>query len=659
MVVDLGYYCLILAFCLSIYAVVGSLLGVATASLNLIVSVRRAVVGLWILVAGAYLSLSYAFITNDFSVKFVANNSSSDLPFFYKITAVWGGMDGSLLLWVLLLASYSLLLLFSYAQKYCYLVPYSMVFLNFILAFLLFLLIGWSNPLARAYPIPSEGLGLNPVLQDVAMIIHPPLLYLGFIGLSIPFAFAMGSLLAKKMDNDWIQISRRWILIAWLFLSLGMMIGGQWAYYELGWGGYWAWDPVENSSLLPWLGATAFLHSAMVQEKRDCLKIWNYVLIITTFLLTIIGTFITRSGVLNSVHAFAQSNIGPAFLVFATVTALICFGLLFYRLPLIEHNNKIISFFCKENSFLVNNILFVGLIFAIFYGTIFPLVAEAIASRKVSVGAPFFEQISLPIVILLMILMGATPFLAWNKANITKIRNNLWLPALMSVVLMIFCGLFLSHRVEFILLAGSIYFAAHCILLELYKIYITERVRWKTRKEQGKKKFINRRSIGAMLIHLGIVVCLFGILGNFFGKEQSLTFQVNQSLEFGDYKVTYTGNSFEKVRNARQHIAYFQIFKNGKFIQALKPAKAFYLTSDEPTTEAAILRFWSEDFYISLASINSDDSASVTLYINPLVIFVPLSLVFFIIGILLCFSYQSPYFRYKFTHEKNQKVTYS
>ena len=240
----------------------------------------------------------------------------------------------------MLLSGYGLILILTNWKKEISIPQLAMVFINFILFFLLFLLISWSNPLARNFPIPSEGQGLNPVLQDIAMVVHPPMLYLGFIGLSVPFAFAMASLLLGKLNNDWIRLARRWTLIAWLFLTTGIILGGQWAYYELGWGGYWAWDPVENSSLLPWITATAFLHSAMVQEKREVLKVWNYILIIITFSLTIIGTFITRSGVLNSVHAFARSNIGPAFLVFITITLIICFFLLFYRLPLHREQNK-------------------------------------------------------------------------------------------------------------------------------------------------------------------------------------------------------------------------------------------------------------------------------------------------------------------------------
>ena len=645
MIVDLGYFSLILALCLAVYGIISASLGIAKASANLIISARNSSLVLFVFVAIAYLSLSYSFIVDDFSVSFVANHSSTDLPFFYKITGVWGGMDGSLLFWTLVLSGYVFATLVAHSPEKQPLIPYASIFLNFILIFLLFLLLGWSNPLARLFPIPSNGQGLNPLLQDPAMVIHPPLLYFGFIGLSVPFSFAMGSLLAGKIDNDWIRLTRRWTLVAWLFLTLGMMIGGQWAYYELGWGGYWAWDPVENSSLLPWLGTTAFLHSAMVQEKREVLKIWNYILIIITFSLTIIGTFITRSGVLNSVHAFAQSEIGPSFLVFTVILLIICFSLLFYRLPLMENKGRVRNIICKENAFLLNNILLMGLTFAIFYGTIFPLLAEGLAQRKISVQAPFFNQISLPIVILLMIAMGITPFLAWNKANLSRVRANLILPALISLLLMVVFALFLNNQIQFVLLAGATYFAAHAILLEFSKIYISGKKRMKNKRRDWKEIFSDRRGWGAMVTHFGVIVLIVGVLGNFFNQEKSLTLYPNQELNIGKYKLYYTGSQFKQVENSQQHLANFQLFKDDKFISELQPAKAFYLTTSEPTTEAAISRFWSEDFYISLASINQDSSATFTVYINYLVAFIPLSLVFCVIGILLCFSYKSPYFK--------------
>ena len=577
MIVDLGYFCLVLAFSLAGYAQISGLLGIFQNSANLIRSSFYSSILLFFCVLVAYLVLTHAFLVSDFSLRFVANNSSTDLPLFYKITAVWGGMDGSLLLWTMLLSGYGFVVVLTCWKKKNCSEQYATIFINFILFFLLFLLIGWSNPLARNFPIPSEGQGLNPVLQDIAMAVHPPMLYLGFIGLSIPFAFGMASLLSGKLDSDWIRQARRWTLVAWLFLTAGIILGGQWAYYELGWGGYWAWDPVENSSLLPWLTATAFLHSAMVQEKREVLKIWNYILIIITFSLTIIGTFITRSGVLNSVHAFAQSNIGPAFLVFVTITFLLCFSLLFYRLPLLENKTKIISLFCKENVFLLNNIFLVGIAFTVFYGTIFPLIAEALASRKISVQAPFFNQVSLPFVMLLLILMGIAPFLAWSKASITRIRSNLWLPVAVSLGFMIICGLFLTSDIQFILLAGVVYFAAHAVLLEMFKIYTSGYKRMKKHKRTWQEIFKDRRGWGAMITHLGVIVFFVGVLGNFLNQEKTKTFQVGEKLTIQNYQVHYTGVELKTEKNTQLHIANFQLFKNGKFIQNMQPAKAFYL----------------------------------------------------------------------------------
>lgn len=652
MIVDLGYLSLFMALSLTIYSMATSILGIRSNSTNLLISAKLSTLLIFIFVALAYLSLTYSFLVDDFSVSFVANHSSTDLPIFYKVTAVWGGMDGSLLLWTFLLAGYSFAIVFLYKNKKNIVVSYSTIFLNVILTFLLFLLVGWSNPLARAFPIVGEGQGLNPLLQDPAMIIHPPLLYLGFIGLSIPFSFAIGSLVAGKVDNNWIKMSRRWTLAAWFFLTLGMIIGGQWAYYELGWGGYWAWDPVENSSLLPWLGATAFLHSAMVQEKRNVLKIWNYILIIITFTLTIIGTFITRSGVLNSVHAFAQSKIGPSFLVFAAIVLLFCFTLLFYRLPLLENKTKLKSFFCKENSFLLNNILLMGICFAVFYGTIFPLIAEGLANRKISVQAPFFNQLSLPLVVILITLMGTAPFLAWNKANLSKLRANLLLPLIVSILIMVVCGLFLNNQIQFILFAGAVYFSGHSILLELYKTYSYGKKRMKEKRRPWSEIFADRRGWGAMIIHLGIVIFAVGVLGNFFNQEKSLTIKPNQKIDFQNYELFYTGAKFEQILNAQHQIANFQLFKNEKLLTELNPSKAFYLTTNEPTTEAAIFRSLIKDFYISLASINRDGSATITIYINYLVLFIPLSLIFFLVGILLSFSYTSPYFNNYYESKK-------
>ena len=641
MIASIGNFSLVLAFAVAIFSSLFLYLGHIKKQANLVLAGERCCISVLGLILIAYAALTYSFLINDFSVWFVSKSSSTDLPLFYKISGVWGGLEGSLLLWAAILAIYTVMIIFQNRRLHKEILPCVVLSLNFIQIFLLLLLIVWSNPLAENYPIPAEGQGLNPLLQDPAMVIHPPMLYLGFVGMSVPFAFAMGTLITGKFDNVWIYTTRRWTLAAWLFLTAGMIIGGQWAYYELGWGGYWAWDPVENSSFIPWLTATAFIHSSLVQEKRNTLKIWNYLLVISTFVLTILGTFITRAGLLNSVHAFSESNIGPAFLIF--IFFIVCFsiGFLFYRLPLLETSYPVRGILAKENSILANNIFLQGLAFTVLYGTLFPLLSEGITAQKVSVQAPFFNTISLPIAVILIILMGLTPYMAWNKTNPRRFRNYLIIPAVVSLLLMAFCSLFLNVQWQFVFLSGAIYFAGHATLIELYK---TQKYHPNNSKEKKiHRTYAERRKWGGLLTHIGVLVFLIGICGNFFGLEKSFTAEKGNTYDVGPYTFLYNGNEVFPYQNAQHSAAVFNIFKDKTYITTLKPAKAFYPTTDEPTTEAAIHRTILQDIYINLASINEDQSATVTVYINPLIIFIQASLFFFVIGILLSVNYKSPH----------------
>ena len=348
---DLGTIALMAAFALCVYGTVVPHLGVRTNNWNLVRSAQNASILTFFLVALASAILIHALIISDFSIIYVWENSSTDMPLFYKFSSFWGGMNGSLLFWILVQSFFAMIVAYRYQYSNREIIPYVIATFNAIIAFLLLLLIGWSNPLELQAVIPEEGRGLNPLLQNPAMAIHPPSLYLGFIGFSVPFAFAMGGLIRGKMDNEWVLTTRRWTLMAWYFLSSGLILGGQWAYEELGWGGFWAWDPVENAALMPWLTGTAFLHSVMIQEKRNMLKIWNVVLIIMTYGLTILGTFLTRSGVINSVHSFTQSEIGPVFLIYLALIMIIGFALLFKRIQMLESEYKIESVLCRENVF--------------------------------------------------------------------------------------------------------------------------------------------------------------------------------------------------------------------------------------------------------------------------------------------------------------------
>jgi len=652
MIVDIGYFSLLFALVLAVYAVVTLYVGIRRNSRNLILSARYSSMVILMLVVAAYLSLTIAFINDDFSIRFVALHSSTDLPVFYKITAVWGGMEGSLLLWELILAFFIAIVAFRYKKTNREILPHSLIVLNLISIFVLFLLIGWSNPLAGEFPVPPEGNGLNPLLQNPGMVFHPPSLYLGYVAFSIPFAFAMGSLMRGKLDNQWIVSTRRWTLFAWFFLSIGIILGGGWAYVELGWGGYWAWDPVENGSLMPWLTGTAFLHSVIVQEKRNSLKIWNMVLIIATFTLTILGTFITRSGILNSVHSFAKSNIGPAFLIFIVVVLVFSMGLLFYRQSLLVSKSQTAGILCKENSFLLNNIVFVVMCFTVLYGTIFPLLAEGLADKKLSIQAPFFNTIMAPIAVLMILLMGITHVLGWKKTSLRLLRKNVLIPSLLSIAAMVITFFLFTPPWQMVLLGGVSIFAGYLVVRELIRSRRTgvastggERVTFGARILKSLTKDGRRK--GGLIIHLGIVIMMIGICGSFFNQETAFTFGPGEEHSFGRYIMKFKETSETQNRNSRDIGVVVEVFQAGNTIGVLTPVKSYYPTSQQPMTEVAIYHALTEDLYLSLASINRDGTATLNAYINPLVSLIWVSVIFFFIGFIYSMSYKPVQLRQK------------
>jgi cytochrome c-type biogenesis protein CcmF len=403
---------------LAIYSLLIITLGISTKNQKLINSGKGGVIAILVCASMAMLSLFYLLATSQFQYEYVSDYTSSELPIIYKLTALWAGNSGSLLLWTFFLVLYTVMIAFSRKMKGNPMVPYiSAILLGNIVFF--FLVLGFvAKPFVLLDQVPIEGHGLNPMLQNPGMIIHPVTLYLGYVGLAIPFAFAMAALILKNVDDFWIKMTRRWTIIAWLFLSLGNIFGGQWAYTELGWGGYWAWDPVENASFMPWLTATAFLHSVMIQERKNMLKIWNIGLIITSYALTLFGTFLVRSGVLTSVHAFANSNLGLYFLIFMGVAVIGALYVLMSRYNLLKRSaGEFNSYISKESSFLINNLLLVGAAFGVFWGTVFPLVSEAVRGTKVTVGMPFFNTVQAPILLSMMFVMAVCPLLAWQKSS--------------------------------------------------------------------------------------------------------------------------------------------------------------------------------------------------------------------------------------------------
>lgn len=641
MIVNIGYFAMLASMALVIYAIFTSTIGIRTNSNNMIQSARYSLLAMCILIALSYLSLTYAFLADDFSVSFVARHSSTDLPHFYKATAVWGGMEGSLLLWQFILSIFTAIVILWNHRSNHEILPHTMIVLSFISLFLLFLLAGWSNPFARQFPVPVEGNGMNPLLQNPGMVYHPPSLYLGYVGFSIPFAFAVASLMKGKLDNNWIYATRRWTLVSWFFLSIGMLLGANWAYIELGWGGYWAWDPVENASLMPWLTGTAFLHSVIVQEKRNTLRIWNMILIITTFLLSILGTFITRSGILSSVHSFARSNIGPAFLIFIAFVGVISFGLLIHRQSILYSKPQTAGFFCKENAFLLNNVVFVVMTFTVLYGTVFPLLAEALANKKLSIQAPFFNTIMTPLGIIMVFLMGLTHYLGWKKTSQNLLIRNLFIPAVAAIAVMTLVAFLADSNWRLFLLGGSAVFAVVIILSELFrslKIYLHRT------SEQGRSPIQSllrdRRRRGGLIIHFGIVLLTIGACGNFFNQETSFTFGPSETEIVDDYQLTFKETRRFQQRNAMHEGISIDVASSGEHLGTLLPVKSYYPTSPQPMTEVAIRRGFVEDLYISLSSLNEDGTATVVVYVNPLVNFIWASMICFLIGMLYSLSYK-------------------
>ena len=644
MFIDIGYFALLASVGLMLYAILALSLGIKYDKSELILSAKLSFIAKFILIAIAFASLTYAFIVDDFSIQFVALHSSSDLPIFYKMTAVWGGMEGSLLLWELILSFFTVCVIINYHKINRDVLPYSLIILGFISLFLIFLLVGWSNPLDRIFPAPSEGRGLNPLLQNPGMIYHPPSLYFGYVGFSIPFAFAIGSLLRGKLDNQWILSTRRWTLFSWFFLTLGMMLGGEWAYLELGWGGYWAWDPVENASLMPWLTGTAFLHSVIVQEKRNTLKIWNMLLIITTFTLSILGTFITRSGVLNSVHSFAKSNVGPAFLVFIFIILVFTMIVLKMRLPLLQSQSNSSDLMNKENAFLINNIVFTGMCFTVLYGTVFPLLAEGLADKKISIQAPFFNTIMLPMGLVTVFLMGISHLLGWRKTSKNMLFHNSKIPLVVSVGLTVLIGMVLSVTWEVVMLSWVIIFSGWVILSELVKSYLPLKRNQAELKLSIPKEIVsaflrNNRKKGGLIIHLAIIIFAIGVSGNFYNQETSFTLMPDESKPFGDYSIKFEEIKSSKEGNTERYGAILKIFKQDQQITTLVPVKAYYPTSPQPMTEVAIHRTLPEDLYISLSSINENGSVTLSLFINPLINLIWISIVIIFIGVIFSFIY--------------------
>ena len=618
---DLGHFALQLGLLLSAGAIILVYFGVKLGRPELVRSGENAVLAVLGLTTLAVFSLEYLMLTSDFNVEYVAKYTSRPLPVIYKIAALWGGQAGSLLFWLWLLTIYTAVVVVLYRFKQRRLMPWVVGTTMVVSIFFHLLLVTMANPFARLDFTPVEGNGLNPLLQNPYMAIHPVMLYLGYVGFVIPFAFAIGAMATRHMGTDWIRAIRRSTMTAWLFLTIGNILGMKWAYVELGWGGYWAWDPVENAAILPWFTGTAFLHSVMIQEKKGMLKIWNMVLIILTFLLTIFGTFLTRSGILSSVHSFTESPIGPMFFSFLAVMTVASFGLLFMRLDSLKSESQLESLVSRESTFLFNNLLLVGAAFAVFWGTIFPLVSEFVKGVQVTVSAPFFNQITVPIGLALILLTGLCTMISWRKMTLSKFRKAFLYPSIFSGVLVI-VQLAVGLRGFYTIMGFTfLFFTVYSLVLEFWS-GTAARMRMTGEKTlQAFNELVgkNKRRYGGYIVHFGMVSIFFGFVGSgSFQFEKQFYLQEGESIKLKHYDIKFDTFFFDKTPGYDVAIANLEIRRDGKFITTMRPEKRFYPRQDQPSTEVVIYSTFAEDLYLILAGWD-EDGATLKAYINPLV----------------------------------------
>ena len=569
-------------------------------------------------------------LASNFDIRYVAHYTSLETPTIYKVTALWAGQSGSLLFWLFILSVYTLIVLFKYRNSYTALMPWVIIVLVIVQAFFLILVNFVENPFSPTVAdfVVANGNGLNPLLQNLTMAIHPPTLYLGYVGFTIPFAFAIAALITKDTGSVWIRSIRRWTLIAWLFQSAGVILGGWWAYQELGWGGYWAWDPVENASFMPWLTGTAFLHSIIIQEKKGMLKTWNMILILLTFTLCIFGTFLTRSGVMSSVHSFAVSDLGPVFLGFIVLILVVCISLILVRLPILKSEKRIESFTSRESGFLFNNVIFIVICFAVFWGTIFPVLSEAVRGEKITVGAPFFNQVNVPIGLLLLLFTGIGPLLAWRRTSNQAFVRNFTLPILTGLIVFIAC-FFLEIRNTTLVSFPLVGFVLTAILTEFQRGIRSRTARFNESFYTALKTLIskNRSRYGGYIVHLGIVFMFIGFSGNAFDSELEFALKKGEVKEFDGYNFELVSIKPVERPNHMAWIAALNVWNiQHQLVTTLFPEKRVYFHRDpnpdkrQPHSELDIHTTLNKDIYSIFSGIDTDQQiAYLKIMINPLV----------------------------------------
>ncbi len=634
--IDFGYFALCMALATSAYSMISSIMGARSERLQLVRSGENAMLATCGLLTVAVVVLWHALLTHNFQVRFVAENSNLAMPFFYMVTALWGGQAGSLMFWGWILSLYAAVVIVLYRSRYRELMPYAVATMAATSFFFCVLHLFSADPFVQLPFKPADGRGLNPLLQQPLMAIHPPLLYLGMVGMVVPFAFALAALASGQLDSTWLRPARRWMLIPWTFLAAGLLLGGKWAYVELGWGGYWGWDPVENSSLMPWLVGTAFLHSIMIQERKGMLKVWNMVLAILAYGLVILGTFITRSGMISSVHAFAKSNIGPFFSVFLLTILVVSFSLLYWRLPHLKAENRLESFASRETAFLLNNWILLGILFAVLWGTLFPLISEAFTGQQITVGPPFFNQVNVPIGLVLILLTGAGPLFAWRRTSTESLKKSFAVPVAAGLL---FLPILLGLGVRSVYALISLVLCAFVTASVALEFHTGTRARMRSTGEGYllaiyRLSTKNRRRYGGYMTHLALMLLFVGFTGKAFTQEMEIVLDRGETMPVGDYELTYETMAFKEDANMSSTAAALSLSRDGRRLGTLLPERRFYKAFDQGTTEVSIYSSLREDFYLILVGSADDNSAKFQVYINPLVNFVWLGSVVLILGAL-------------------------
>ena len=621
---ELGRAALIVCLGLALYAAVAGTVGAVRRRQRLAESAENAILAALPAAAVASLVLLAGLLDNDFSLVYVADHTSHELPLAYTVSAFWGGQEGSLLLWLLILTGFSAIAVLLARRSARSLLAWTVPILGGVIVFFSFLLVAVSSPF-ETQAAPADGAGLNPSLQNPYMLAHPPMLYLGFVGLTIPFAFAMGALLARRSDELWIVITRRWTLVAWTFLGFGQLLGAHWAYVEVGWGGYFAWDPVENAALMPWLAATAFLHSVMIQEKRGMLKIWNVLLVIGAFALALFGTFLTRSGIISSIHSFTESSIGPWFLGFIGLVVAASVALVISRLPLLRARTRLESPVSREATFLYNNLLLVAFCLTILWGVLYPILTEALRGEPITVGPPYYNFFLKAFGLPLLVLMGIGPLIAWRRASLRGLGRTFAWPAGFAVA----CGVLLLAVGAGSSIPGLVGYTFCAFVMASIALEFARGTRARHALAGGSwagafTSLIgrNRRRYGGYVVHAAIVLLAVGVVGSSaYDTVAEKRLRPGETMAVGDYQLRYRGMQERRGANAQELRAVVDVSRNGDGLGTMEPGKNRYFAEQQVSNESAIRsdRLTGEDLFLVADQIDEDGTLYLKALVKPLV----------------------------------------